>query len=142
MSQRIIPCDETITLAGRTLTIGALSDRQHVELDRWVGSQMIRAAARSLPEDDPLWDRVVAVATAEAINADWQGNHASRGDEGYAHIIFVSVKDKAVTEAEVSALLREATRAEKKLLNDAFMRLNYPIKREVAEGDSNPHAPA
>jgi hypothetical protein len=145
MSERIIPVPEVVVLGGRELTVSALTDRQHVELDRWVGGQIIKAAAMSLPDDDPMWERVVALAMKESVTATWSRSGALRTKHGYARLIWEMSRIRTApspTEDEIRLLLRQATVAEQKLLNQVFWKQNYPVRREAAEGDANPQEPA
>jgi hypothetical protein len=145
MSERIIPVPEVVVLGGRELTVSALTDRQHVELDRWVGGQIIKAAAMSLPDDDPMWERVVALAMKESVTATWSRSGALRTKYGYARLIWEMSRIRTApspTEDEIRLLLRQATVAEQKLLNQVFWKQNYPVRREAAEGDANPQEPA
>lgn len=145
MSMRIVPVPEPVMLGGRELIVSALTDRQHVALDRWAGGQAIAAAAQALPPGDPLWDQVVAAASREAVTITWANSGAIRTRAGYVRLIWEmsrTATSPSPTEGEISDLLRKSTPEEQKLINAAFFRQNYPVKREVAEGGQNPPEPA
>jgi len=145
MSTRIVPIPEPVMLGGRELIVSALSDRQHVALDRWAGGQVIAAAAQSVAADDPLWDQVVALAMRESVTVTWRNSGAIQTRSGYVRLIWEMSRQATApspTEADISDLIRKSTPEEQRILNAVFFKQNYPVKREVAEGQANPQAPA
>ncbi len=145
MSMRIVPVPETVMLGGRELIVSALSDRQHVALDRWAGGQMIAATALSLPGDDPLWEDVVALAMKESVRLTWRNSGALHTRAGYVRLIWEMSRIRTApspTEEEIGDLLRNSTTEEQKLLNATYFKQNHPVKREAAEGTANPPNPA
>lgn len=132
-------------LGGRELMLSPLTDRQHVELDRWVGGQIIKAASMSVAADDPLWDQVVALAMRESVTATWSRSGAVRTRAGYCRLIWEMSRIRTApspTEGEISSLLKNSTPEEQKLINAIFFKQNYPVKREAPAGAENPPTPA